>query len=130
DTPMRQLARELVSGAAPVVPGAAEEGSVTSVSRIDATDCLVRHTKIVRIVFGGPSTPSLHRRTIRCECGEKIAGKRVLLLDDIAKSGQSLLACRAMLYEAGASFVQAAALGRVIGGETITPPMSVESVEK
>jgi phosphoribosylpyrophosphate synthetase len=101
DTPVRRLAQELA---------AAGEG------RGDATGCLLRHTKITRIVFGGPSNPSLHRRTIQVEHPELIAGKRVLLLDDIAKSGQSLLACRQMLYEAGASLVQAAALGRVIGG--------------
>lgn len=103
DTPIRQFAQELA---------AVED-------RVDATGCLIRHTKITRIVFGGPSNPSLHRRTIRVENAELIAGKRLLLLDDIAKSGQSLMACRAMLYEAGAILVQAAALGRVIGGEVV-----------
>jgi hypothetical protein len=104
DTPIRLLARELA--------GAGE--------RIDGTGCLRRHTKITRIVFGGPSNLPLHRRTIHLEHPEIIAGRPVLLLDDIAKSGQSLLACRAILYDAGASVVQAAALGRVIGGEATT----------
>lgn len=84
--------------------------------RIDATACLVRHTTISRILFGGPSTRALHRQTIWVEEAHLIQGRRVLLLDDIAKSGASLVACREMLLEAGASVVQAVALGRVIVG--------------
>jgi len=82
--------------------------------RIDATGCLVRHTTIRRIVFGGPSTRALHRQTIQIEDPEWVEGRRVLLLDDIAKSGASLMACRELLLEAGAEGVQALALGRVI----------------
>jgi hypothetical protein len=82
--------------------------------RIDATACLVRHTTIKRITFGGPSSRALHRETIQIEHPERVAGQRVLLLDDVAKSGASLLACQDLLYEAGASRVQAMALGKVI----------------
>lgn len=85
-----------------------------SQGRIDATPCLVRHTTIRRIIFGGPSTRALHRETIQVEETHLIQGRRVLLLDDIAKSGASLIACREMLLEAGADAVQAVALGRVI----------------
>jgi predicted amidophosphoribosyltransferase len=84
--------------------------------RTDATGCLVRQTTIRRITFGGPSTKAIHRATIRVEDAHLVAGKRVLLLDDIAKSGNSLLACQEMLLEAGATTVQAMALGRVILG--------------
>lgn len=84
--------------------------------RIDATASLVRQATIQRIVFGGPSTRALHRETILVEEAHLIQGRRVLLLDDIAKSGASLVACREMLLEAGASVVQAVALGRVIAG--------------
>lgn len=98
--PLRTLAQKL-----------AENG------RIDATDCLVRHTTIRRILYGGPSTRALHTRTIQVEEAGKLAGQRVLLLDDIAKSGASLAACREMLLEAGAETVQAMALGRVIAPE-------------
>ena len=81
--------------------------------RVDATSCLVRHTKIKRIVYGGPSYRGLHRQTISVENAHLIEGRRVLLLDDIAKSGASLRACEEMLYEAGARVVQSVALGRV-----------------
>jgi phosphoribosylpyrophosphate synthetase len=97
--PTRTLARQL-----------AEHG------RVDATSCLVRHTTIKRITFGGPSSRELHRQTIRVENAELVQGRQVLLLDDITKSGASLLACREMLLEAGAAVVQAMALGRVIIG--------------
>lgn len=97
DAPLRALARQL----------AAEGG------RVDATSCLERHTPIRRILFGGPSTRALHRQTIHVLHPELVRGRSVLLLDDIAKSGASLIACREMLYEAGAAAVQALALGRV-----------------
>lgn len=97
--PTRTLARQL-----------AEHG------RLDATSCLVRHTTVKRITFGGPSTKELHRQTIRVENPELVAGRPVLLLDDIAKSGASLIACREMLLEAGSAVVQAMAVGRVIIG--------------
>ena len=86
--PLRTLARELAAH-----------------GRIDATSCLVRHTTIRRITYGGPSTRGLHRQTIRIENAHLVAGRRVLLLDDIARSGASLTTWREMLYEARASLV-------------------------
>ena len=85
--------------------------------RVDATGCLVRHTTIRRILYGGPSTRALHRQTIGVEDAALVLGRSVLLLDDIAKSGASLIACRELLAEAGAGTVQALALGRVVVGE-------------
>lgn len=101
DTPIRQLARRLAA----------------SGDRVDATGCLVRQTKIKRISYGGPSYRSLHRQTIAVLDPERLVGMRVLLLDDIARSGASLRACRELLYEAGASLVQSVALARVSGIE-------------
>ena len=86
----------------------------TANDRIDATGCLVRHTKIKRIVWGGPSYRGLHEQTIAVHDAELIQDRRVLLLDDIARSGASLRACEGMLYHAGARLVQSAALGRVV----------------
>jgi hypothetical protein len=99
DTPIRQLAQRLAGTG----------------NRVDATGCLVRQTKIKRISYGGPSYRSLHRQTIAVVDPERVAGMSVLLLDDIARSGASLRACREILYEAGASVVQSVALARVSG---------------
>lgn len=97
--PLRALAQALVAAA----PG-----------RTDATEVLTRHMTIRRIVYGGPSTPELHRETIRVESPNLVAGRAVLLLDDITKSGTSLRTCRDLLYESGATLVQAVALARVV----------------
>lgn len=102
DTPLRDLAQQL----------ARAEGK----ERIDATACLQRHTKIRRIGYGGPSYVHLHRETIQVVMPEYIKGKCVLLLDDIARSGATLRACRQLLLEAGAGAVQMLALGRVWRG--------------
>ena len=82
--------------------------------RVDATGCLVRHATIRKILYGGPSTRALHRETIQVEDAALVEGRRVLLLDDIAKSGASLMACRELLLEAGAAEVQAVALARIV----------------
>lgn len=97
DAPIRELARRLAAA-----------------GRRDATACLERHTSIRRIIFGGPSFRDLHRATIAVVQPELIADQTVLLLDDIAKSGASLMACRDLLLEAGATAVQMCALGRVV----------------
>ena len=97
DPPMRQLARLLC----------ADE------KRIDATGCLARTRKIQRIVWGGPSYLSLHRDTIEVRDAERLAGRAILLLDDITRSGASLRACRELLLDAGAGEIQCLALGRV-----------------
>jgi len=101
DTPLRALAQVIVEAQA---------------GRTDATGVLVRHTAIRRIVFGGDSTMELHRETVRVESARIVAGRAVLLLDDVVKSGNSLRACRALLEEHGASVVQAVALGRLVSG--------------
>ncbi|WP_395089168.1 ComF family protein [Armatimonas sp.] len=100
DTPIRALAQKL-----------AESGE-----RVDATGCLVRHTKIRRIGYGGPSYMHLHQETIRVENEVLFFGKPVLLLDDIARSGATLRACRRLLLDHGAAEVQMLVLGRVWRG--------------
>jgi phosphoribosylpyrophosphate synthetase len=99
DAPIRQLGKMLALEA--------------NQNRIDATGCLVRHTKITKITYGGASYRSLHKQTIEVCHPELVANREVLLLDDIAKSGASLRACEEMLLEAGASVVQMLALGRL-----------------
>ncbi len=98
DTPIRALARLLAS----------------SGNRVDAADCLERHTGVRRILFGGPSTRALHHRTVHVLSPELVRDRPVLLLDDIAKSGASLTACRELLLAAGAASVQSLALARVV----------------
>ena len=100
ETPIRELAQRLAM----------------THGRVDATGCLVRHTKIQRITFGGPSFVALHEETVRVENEACFFGLPVLLLDDIARTGATLRACRRLLLDAGAAEVQMLALGRVWNG--------------
>jgi len=81
-------------------------------SRIDATVCLVRFRKIPKLATGGSRSVARHMRSIRVEHPEIIQGREVLLLDDVTTSGNSLVACRQLLLDAGAARVKYMALGR------------------
>jgi predicted amidophosphoribosyltransferase len=81
-------------------------------SRIDATACLVRFRKIPKLATGGSRSVARHMSSIRVEHAEIIQGREVLLLDDVTTSGNSLVACRLLLLEAGAARVKYMALGR------------------
>ena len=82
--------------------------------RIDATSCLIRHKKIQKLSSGGNRSASLHLQTIKVDNGHLIHGKTVLLLDDVFTTGNSLRACRQLLYQAGAKSVYCLVLGRTV----------------
>ena len=81
-------------------------------SRIDATECLARFKQIPKLATGGSRSVARHVGSIRVEHAEIIQGREVLLLDDVTTSGNSLVACRLLLLEAGAARVKYMALGR------------------
>ena len=81
-------------------------------NRIDATECLVRFKKIPKLATGGSRSVARHLSSIRVEHPEIIKGREILLLDDVTTSGNSLVACRLLLLEAGAARVKYMALGR------------------
>jgi hypothetical protein len=80
--------------------------------RGDATGCLVRHTKIDKLAAGGDRSLTVHLRSIRVDDANLVKGADILLLDDVMTSGNSLIACRHLLRQAGARSVQCVALGR------------------
>lgn len=79
---------------------------------MDASGCLVRHTEIEKLAGGGDRSIERHLESVKVENANLITGQKVLLLDDVTTSGNSLLACRRLLLEAGAAEVKMAALGR------------------
>lgn len=81
-------------------------------NRLDATACLVRFRKIPKLATGGSRSVARHMSSIRVEHAEIIQGREVLLLDDVTTSGNSLVACKVLLLEAGAARVKYMALGR------------------
>lgn len=80
--------------------------------RTDATSCLVRHTSIRKLAYGGNRDLQVHLQSIRTENLHLIAGKEVILLDDVTTTNNSLLACKQLLMDAGATFVQCVALAK------------------
>lgn len=81
-------------------------------TRTDATSCLVRTTLIEKLAGGGNRSIQVHLNSIVVENVELIAGRAVLLLDDVTTSGNSLLACEQLLLRAGATIVQRFAIGK------------------
>jgi predicted amidophosphoribosyltransferase len=78
------------------------------------TDLVRRHTSIQKLARGGNRNLHIHLDSIDIAAPNLVVGKAVLLLDDIATSGNSMIACQQRLLEAGASEV----LGLVIGQTT------------
>lgn len=84
--------------------------------RLDATACLVRHTKIVKLANGGDRSKAVHLDSIRVENQHLVKNKAVLLLDDVTTSNNSLLACKELLLkDGGATVVQCLALAKTEG---------------
>jgi len=77
-----------------------------------AAGLLLRHTKISKLAYGGDRSISVHRNSICIARRPEIRGKAIFLLDDITTSGNSLLACEAMLLEAGVTVVICMAIGK------------------
>lgn len=81
--------------------------------RTDASSSLARTQKIVKLAHGGDRSLDNHLNTISVVNPAVIYGRDVLLLDDVTKTGNSLVACRQLLLGAGARSVQCAAIGKV-----------------
>jgi predicted amidophosphoribosyltransferase len=85
--------------------------------RIDASSCLVRSETIIQQhkckenALNRRDT-NRHLKTIRVKNEALINSKVVLLLDDIVTTGTSLMACKKLLLDAGASEVISLALGK------------------
>ena len=72
---------------------------------IDATQCLVRTQEIQKLSYGGDRSEQVHRDSMKVMNEETIAGREVLLLDDIVTSGNSMKVGRQKLLEASAKSV-------------------------
>jgi hypothetical protein len=81
--------------------------------RINASSCLFRNQKIAKLAHGGDRSLDIHRQTVAVREKHLIQGQDVLLLDDVTKTGNSLIACRQHLLDAGARSVQCVAIGKV-----------------
>jgi predicted amidophosphoribosyltransferase len=75
-------------------------------------DVLRRHTTIPKLATGGSREIAVHVNSIEISEPGRIAGRRILLLDDICTSCNSMEACRQLLLDAGAEEVIGLAIGR------------------
>lgn len=82
--------------------------------RIDAVPCLVRTVKVAEKKAGGSRDIQIDLKSIRVHDRSVIAGRSVVLLDDVMTSGNSLRACRRLLLAAGAAAVQCLAIGKTV----------------
>lgn len=96
-----------VSGTKALAAALAENGN-----RIDASECLVRTQKIQKLAHGGDRNEEIHLKSVSVAKPDLIKGRHILLIDDVAKTGHSLSACRKLLLEAGAASVECATIGK------------------
>ena len=80
--------------------------------RVDASGSLVRTQKIDKLAAGGNRSKDVHLKSVSVALAPLIKGRDVLLLDDVTKTGNSLLACRDLLLAAGARSVECATIGK------------------
>lgn len=82
--------------------------------RIDATDCLIRHTKVEKSATGGSRNIEKHLNSIKANNINLVKGKEILLLDDVTTTHCSLKACKQILINAGATNIVAYALAQTV----------------
>ena len=100
ESPIKTLARRLVQA---------------EPSRIDATGCLVRHTTIPKLAYGGDRSIDTHLKSIKVINPQIIQGIPVLVIDDVRTTGNSLSACVQLVKNFGAYIVKALAVSQTEG---------------
>lgn len=89
--------------------------------KIDATLCLKRHSNILKLSKGGNRSVETHLKSIKLNNVDLIRDKRVLLLDDIRTTGNSLKACKQILEQASPKSIHPLALGQSYGPDACDP---------
>jgi predicted amidophosphoribosyltransferase len=87
----------------------------SSGNRIDATSCLIRHTKIAKLATGGDREKNVHLNSIKATNLNLIRNRTVLIIDDVTTTHNSLLACQEILLQSGATNVQCLAVAQTEG---------------
>jgi hypoxanthine-guanine phosphoribosyltransferase len=84
---------------------------------IDATSCLIRHKTIDNLSLGGNRSLETHLQSIKIVNSEVLKGNKLLLIDDVSTTGNSLKACQRLLESAGANSVKSFVLGKTTRDE-------------
>ena len=91
--PSHKAAGQNMSGIARTVRRAASNG------RVDAVDLLIRLKTVDKLSGGGKRTTQVHYDSIVYNNEIDVAGKTVVLVDDITTTGNSLIACRNIILK-------------------------------
>jgi predicted amidophosphoribosyltransferase len=83
-----------------------------AIGALDGTSYLVRTQKVEKLAHGGPRGIDIHLNSITVECPRNLSGRRLMILDDVMTTGNSLVACRQLLLDAGADEVICAAMSQ------------------
>lgn len=73
---------------------------------------IVRANSKDKATYGGSRDRIAHYMTLECAPRKEIEGKRIILIDDISTTGNSLFACKKLLEKNGARHVRVIVLGR------------------
>ena len=79
---------------------------------VDITQCLIRERTIEKVSTGGDRSIETHLQSIKIVNKELIEGKKLLVLDDVSTTGNSLKACQKLLESAAAKSVKGFVLGK------------------
>lgn len=82
------------------------------INLIDATSCLIRYRTIDKLSTGGDRSLETHWQSIKVVNKEIIKGKKLLLIDDVSTTGNSLNVCQELLISAGAKSVKSFVLAK------------------
>lgn len=97
---------------------------------IDAIGCLRRHTTTQkRTGKGSNRSESEHTKSIKLHNADLIRDKRVLLIDDVRTTGNSLKVCQDILHNASPSSVHSIAFAQSIGPSGCDPEENYEHIE-
>lgn len=80
----------------------------------DSTECLERTHEIEKLSFGGNRDIDVQLDSLRVKQIDEIKEKKVIIIDDVTTSGNSLKASKIKLEEAGASEVYMFAIGKTV----------------
>ncbi len=80
----------------------------------DRTGYLMRIIDVPKLTENRRRGRDIHLASITVDPGMSVYGERVLLLDDVTTTGNSLYACREILISAGAKSVEMFAIGQAV----------------
>jgi hypoxanthine phosphoribosyltransferase len=84
---------------------------------IDATSCLIRYRTIDKLTTGGNRSLETHLQSLKVVNQEIIKDNKLLVIDDVSTTGNSLKACQELLEYAGAKSVKSFVLAKTTRSE-------------